>query len=181
MKDPQSFQLLVDDYSELVFNLSLSILQNRQEAEDATQEIFTIIYLSINSFKGDSKLSTWIYSIGTNKCRDILRRRNRKKRFAFFVSTDHVLANQQTNHRDPYMHPGIELENQERASILFSAIDALPENQRIAFSLHKLEGIPYDEIANIMETSLSSVESLIFRAKQNLKKSLDSYYRENEL
>jgi RNA polymerase sigma-70 factor (ECF subfamily) len=78
------------------------------------------------------------------------------------------------------MHPGIELENQERAAILFSAIDKLAENQKIAFTMHKIEGMPYDEIAVIMETSLSSVESLIFRARQNLKQVLASYYDENE-
>jgi RNA polymerase sigma-70 factor (ECF subfamily) len=56
----------------------------------------------------------------------------------------------------------------------------LPENQKIAFTMHKIEGIPYEEIASIMETSLSSVESLIFRARQNLKQALASYYEENE-
>ena len=178
--DSRAYQQLVDDFSDLVYTISLSILQNKEEAEDATQEIFTILFLSIQQFKGEAKLSTWIYSITTNKCRDILRRRRRKKRFAFFVSTDDASANNSSNHRDPFMHPGIELENQERATILFSAIDRLPDKQRIAFTLHKIDGTSYEDIASSMEMSLSAVESLIFRARQNLKRSLEAYYIENE-
>ena len=78
------------------------------------------------------------------------------------------------------MHPGLELENQERGAILFAAINKLPENQKTAFTLYNLESFPYEEIAQIMNTSLSAVESLIFRARQNLKKSLSDYYEENE-
>ena len=78
------------------------------------------------------------------------------------------------------MHPGFELENQERGSILLAAINTLPENQKTAFTLFNMEGIPYEEIAEIMNTSISAVESLLFRARQNLKKKLADYYEANE-
>jgi RNA polymerase sigma-70 factor (ECF subfamily) len=74
----------------------------------------------------------------------------------------------------------IELEKKERSAILFSAINQLPENQKIAFTMHKIEGMSYEETAQIMNVSLSSVESLMFRAKKNLKQLLSNYYEKNE-
>ena len=72
------------------------------------------------------------------------------------------------------------MENKERAAILFSAIKRLPEKQRLAFTMHKLEGISYEEIAQILNVTLGSIESLLYRAKQHLKQSLSDYYEENE-
>ncbi len=80
--------------------------------------------------------------------------------------------------QDPpdFHHPGITLDNKERASVLFKAIEKLPENQKIAFNLHKIEGLSYQEVSEVMKLSLSSVESLLHRAKNNLKKNLEDYY-----
>lgn len=179
--DQKAFQFLIAEYSQKVYNLSLGILQNEEDAEDITQEVFTTVFLSINQFKGESKLSTWIYRITVNKCREFIRKRSRKKRFGFLTSLENVEHKSFQSENANFMHPGIELENQERASILFEALNRLPENQKIAFSMHKLDGLPYEEIADIMQTTLSSVESLMFRARQNLKKLLAVYYEENEL
>ena len=79
------------------------------------------------------------------------------------------------------MHPGIELEKKERSALVFSAINRLPENQKIAFTMHKIEGVSYEETAQIMNISLYSVVSLMFRAKKNLKLLLGNYYEKNEL
>lgn len=176
----KAFELLLSVFSGKVYNLCLGILHSQEDAEDVTQEVFTTVFLSIKQFKGESKLSTWIYRISVNKCQEFIRKRSRKKRFGFSLPIESLELNTGNSIKANFMHPGIELENQERAAILFSAIDKLAENQKIAFTMHKIEGIPYDEIAVIMETSLSSVESLIFRARQNLKQLLASYYDENE-
>ena len=79
-----------------------------------------------------------------------------------------------------FNHPGIALDNKERAAVLFKAIDRLPENQKIAFTLHKVEGLSYQEISDVMKTSVSSVESLMHRAKNNLKKLLRDHYENKE-
>lgn len=176
----KAFSLLTSNYSAKVYNLSFSILQNQEDAEDVTQEVFTTVFLSISQFKGDSKLSTWMYRITVNKCQELIRKRSSKKRFGIFTTYDKMETATASSIKANFVHPGIELENQERSAILFGAINCLPENQKIAFTMHKIEGIPYEEIASIMETSLSSVESLIFRARQNLKQALASYYEENE-
>lgn len=76
-------------------------------------------------------------------------------------------------------HPGIDLENREKANVLFKAIDMLPENQKVAFTLCKIEDLSYSEISEIMKTSVASVESLLHRAKENLRKHLYIYYKNN--
>jgi RNA polymerase sigma-70 factor (ECF subfamily) len=80
-------------------------------------------------------------------------------------------------HPPDFNHPGVTLDKKEDAGQLFKAIKNLPENQRIAFSLHKIEGLSYQEVSDVMKTTISSVESLIHRAKINLKKKLEEYYR----
>lgn len=174
----KAFHALLDTYSTMVYNLALNILHNEKDAEDIAQEVFTSVFLTIHQFKGDAKLSTWIYRIGVNKCQELIRSRSRKKRFGFLTTLDKAETGTQLSAN--FNHPGIALENKERSALLFAALDRLPENQRIAFTLHKMDGIPYEEIAGIMSTSLSSIESLIFRARQNLKKILSDYYEENE-
>jgi RNA polymerase sigma-70 factor (ECF subfamily) len=109
---------------------------------------------------------------------DHLRRKKRKKRFAYIQSL--FGPNNETIIEKPdFNHPGVKLDNKERAAILFTAINQLPENQKIAFTLHKLEGLSYQEISDVMKTSVSSVESLMHRAKNNLRKHLTGHY-ENE-
>jgi RNA polymerase sigma factor (sigma-70 family) len=76
-----------------------------------------------------------------------------------------------------FHHPGVELDNKERAAILFRAMQKLPENQRIAFTLIKAEGLSYEETADIMNVTVKAVEALMHRAKDNLKKHLQQYYQ----
>ena len=76
------------------------------------------------------------------------------------------------------VHPGVKLENKERATILLTKIDQLPEKQRTVFLLHKMEAQSYQEIAQVMKTSVSAIESLMHRAKMNLRKSLSDYYQD---
>ena len=177
--DEKAFQLLVDLFSKKVYNTCIGMLQNKEDAEDVTQEIFITIHININEFREESSLSTWIYRIALNKCLEFIRKKDRKKRSGIFKSIFSSDGERAIENHSDFMHPGIQLENQERAKVLFKAIELLPEQQKTAYILHKLEQVSYNEIASIMEVSLSSVESLLFRAKQNLKKHLTIYYEEN--
>jgi RNA polymerase sigma-70 factor (ECF subfamily) len=169
-----AFRFLIDSYGDRVLNTILSIIQSREDAEDLTQEVFVEVYNSIEKFKGESQLYTWIYRIATTKALDLIRKRKAKKRFAFITS---IFSNENEEMEiQDFHHPGIEAENQERAKILFKAMNKLAENQRIAFTLSQVENLSYKEIAEVMKLSVSSVESLIFRAKTNLKKLLRDYY-----
>lgn len=171
-----SFQEIYETYKNKVFNTVISYLQNHEDAEEVTQDVFVEVHRSASNFEGKSSLSTWIYRISINKSLDFIKSKNRKKRFAFMSSLFNASGDLQ--HDAPnFYHPGVALEQKENAAILFKAIDSLPENQKTAFILSKVEGLSYAEISEVMQMSVSSVESLLFRAKQNLQKELSNFYK----
>ena len=175
-----AFAQLIDDYQDKVFGKCLSFVPNKEDAEDIAQEVFVEVFKSIKKFKGNSTLSTWIYRITTNKCLEFIRKKNTKKRFAFLQSLfGNEVPLDRTSYFTEFKHPGILLENQEDAEVLYSAIDRLPEDQRVAFTLHKIEGLSYKEISEITKKSIPSIESLLFRAKKNLQKLLLDFYKNN--
>lgn len=152
-----------------MYNTALSYLQNKQEAEEITQDVFLTIFNKAHTFKGISKVSTWIYRITINKAINQIDKRKRQP-----LSDKEV----REYHRIDFEHPGVLLENKEKAKYLFSVIDSLSENQKTAFILSYVEGLPQQEVADIMTVSRKSVESLLQRAKTNLKKKLISIYPE---
>ena len=176
----RAYQMLVNAYASQIYNVCFNLLRNQEDAEDVTQEVFTTVFLSIDTFSGSSKLSTWIYAIALNKSKEFLRNKTRKKRFGFMLRIDNEESFSVTNSIVEFEHPGVLLENKQRTELLFSAIDKLAETQREAYLLHKIEGLSYTEIADIMKTSVSSVESLMFRAKKRLQELLKDYYEKNE-
>lgn len=173
-----AFNRLLDDYQQKVFSTCISFVPNKEDAEDIAQEVFLEIFKSISKFKGDSKLSTWIYRIATNKCLEFIRKKNTKKRFAFMQSMlGNEIALDKTSYFTEFNHPGIVLENKEKSAIIFKAINSLSENQRVIFTLAKIDGKSYQEIIEITGKSLSSVESIMFRAKKSLKEKLEIFYK----
>ncbi|WP_428223481.1 RNA polymerase sigma factor [Flavobacterium sp.] len=175
----QAYVYLLEQYEKKVFNLCLSFIPNNTDAEDVAQEVFIEVFQSIGKFKKNAKLSTWIYAITKNKSLDFIRSQNAKKRKSLLHTIFMDDAERFDNLFVEFEHSGVVLENKENAEALYKAINLLPDNQRVAFTLHKMDHMSYEEVANVMETSLSSVESLLFRAKGNLKKSLKNYYKEN--
>lgn len=177
-KSTVAYSKLVDDFQQKVFSTCISFVPNREDAEDIAQEVFVEVFNSIAKFKGDSKLSTWIYRITTNKCLEFIRKKNTKKRFAFLQSiTGNAIPIDKTDYFTEINHPGILLENKELNATLFKAINSLPESQSVVFTLHKIDGKSYQEVAEITNKSLSSVESVMFRAKKNLQNVLGNYYK----
>lgn len=170
--DEQAFKFLVETYQDRVYNTAFSILQNQEDAEDVAQEVFIKVYRSINKFKGESKLSTWLYRIATTGALDVLRSRKSKKRFGL-VQRIFGDNNEPVFELPDFNHPGISLDKKENAAKLFRAISQLPENQRLAFTLHKMEDLSYQEVSEVLNTSVAAVESLMHRAKQNLRKILE--------
>ena len=170
--DESAFKFLVDTYQDLVFNTAIGIVQNAEDAEDVSQEVFIQVYRSIHGFKGESKLSTWLYRITTTRSLDHLRTRKSKKRFGLLQRLFGE-SNEPLMELPDFHHPGVDLEKKENAARLFKAIAQLPENQKTAFTLHKLEDLSYQEVSEVMQTSVSAIESLMHRAKQNLRKILE--------
>lgn len=176
LRQEMAFRYLVEKYQVKVYNTALAIVQNPEEAEDIAQEVFIGVYESVAKFRGDAKVSSWVFRITTTKALEALRKRKTQKRWGGFLSSLLGKEEEEIHHPVDFVHPGVVLENQERASILFKAIGQLADNQKVAFTLHHVEGLSYQEITEVMELSLSSVESLLFRAKANLKKLLKDYY-----
>lgn len=170
------FKNTYDQYKILVYNISLNYLQNTEDAEEITQDVFIQVYQSLTKFKENSTLKTWIYRITINKCLDFIKHKNSKKRLFVFgkkANNEYEILNVST-----FEHPGILLENKEKSQILFEVINQLPENQKTAFILSKIDGLSNPEISEIMQVSISSVESLIFRAKNMLKEKLAQKFEE---
>jgi RNA polymerase sigma-70 factor (ECF subfamily) len=176
--DNQAFKRLVDEWQDMVYNTALGIVQKEEDADDITQDVFIQVYQSVSSFKGESKFSTWLYRIVISKALDHVKKKKRKKRFAFVQSIFGNYAEEDI-YPEEFNHPGVLMENKERAAELFKAMQQLPDNQRIAFTLHKLEAQKHQDIAAIMNLSVTATESLIARAKGNLRKILKQYYEEN--
>jgi len=176
----EAYGRLLDEYRQKVFGTCISFVPNKEDAEDIAQDVFVEVFNSISKFKGNSKLSTWIYRISVNKSLEFIRKKNTKKRFGFMQS---LLGNDIPIDRSSYFtefkHPGIQLENKEKNEILFAAINRLPEAQRIVYTLNKIDDLSYQEVSEVTKKSISSIESLLFRAKKNLQKLLFDYYKKD--
>jgi len=174
-----AFKQMVTSWQDLVYNTSLGLVQNEMDAEDVTQEVFVKAWESIAGFKGESKLSTWLYRITVTKSLDFLRSKKRKKRFAYIQSlfglNDELII-------DPadFLHPGVKIEKKELSVALFKAISQLPEQQKAAFVLSRVEGLNHKEVSEVIGTTVPAVESLLQRAKLNLRKNLGEVYRKEK-
>lgn len=171
-----AFKECVELHKDKVLSTCYHFLQNKIDAEDIAQEVFMEVWQSIHKFKEDASLSTWIYRIAVNKSLDHLKKKKRKKRYGFQVPIDNQNEDKPEIQIANGNTPENILEHKERTIILHNALNKLPENQKVAITLSKYEGYSYKEIAEIMATSVSAVESLIFRGMKNLKKHLSNYY-----
>ncbi len=180
--DPGAFETLITEYQDKVVNTCARFVYNRQDAEDVAQDVFVEVFQSVRKFRGQSRLSTWIYRISVTKSLDFIRKKTRKKRLGkvkrmFGLSTDEEPAS--IDPADPSPSPQAALETQEQSEILKKAIGDLPENQRIALILTTYEQLSQSNVSLVMGNTVSAVESLVHRAKKNLRLSLQTYYEKN--
>lgn len=174
----EAFKKMVENYQQMVVNTCFGMVHNTEDAEDIAQEVFIEVFRSIQNFRADAKFSTWLYRIAVNRSLNFIRDNKKNKWFQSF--DDSVQAKNlqlKTITTRGTENPEIVLENSQRANLLHEAIDSLPNNQKVAFSLSKYEDLSYKEISEIMDLSLSSVESVIHRAKKNLQKKLYKCYK----
>lgn len=179
--DPAAIRSLVDQYQPLVLRTARGFVRNTEDARDIAQEVFIDILANLHRFKAQSGLSTWIYRITVNRSLNYLRSNKRRKgRLAYSDDNsagEHGVA---MNFHDPgQKNPAELLEQKERSKILHDAIQSLPEKQQVAFNLAEYDDLSYKEIAEIMHLSISSIESLLFRARRNLQKKLWACYKKS--
>ena len=164
-----SFPDVYEKHQHLAYNLCLNYLQNRQDAEEAAQDVFVKIHAKLPTFEGKSSLKTWVYRVTVNHCLDVLKARKRHKRFAFITGLFGGDEKPDPAFSD-FNHPGILLEDREALEMLFGKINQLPDNQKTALILKYIDDLPQREIAEVMQVSEKAVESLLQRAKQQLRK-----------
>ncbi len=154
---------IYDRYSARIYNFAFRFLKNAEAAEDATQEVFVKMLKHANQFQGDAKLSTWLFSITANWCRDYLRKSDNKAKEA----EDVLLTLPSPEHT-----PERNLEQRESEIRVQKALSALTPEQREAIVLSRYQGLSYAEIAQIAGCSEGAVKTRVFRAMETLKKAL---------
>lgn len=169
--DESAFDFLYERHHLSVLNIAYRLLGNRDAAEDIAQEVFVKLYASPRSYRPTAKFTTWLYRITYNACIDEMRRSKNTAR----LSEEGGKSTSDTG-----ISPESASELNELALAVQSAITSLPEKQRAAVVLQRYENLSYQEIAAVLKTSVSSVESLLFRARESLKAKLSSYVEETE-
>jgi RNA polymerase sigma factor (sigma-70 family) len=169
-KSERALDEIIEKFQNNVYNTCLGLVQNSEDAEEITQDVFVKVYNNCSSFKGDSSFSTWLYRIAINESLQYLRKKNAKKSIQWLTGFFGKKENE--NSVITFEHPGILIEKKEDAKSLFKAINTLPEKQKVAFNLKNIEMLSTKEVAEIMETTENAIESLLQRAKQNLKTQL---------
>jgi len=157
---------IYDRYSGRIYNFAFRFLKNAEAAEDATQEVFVKMLRYANQFNGDAKLSTWLFSITANWCRDYLRKADNKAK-----ESDDVLVQLPASSE---LSPDRTLEQRENEQLVRKALATLTPEQREAILLSRYQGLSYAEIAQIAGCSEGAVKTRVFRAMETLKKTLTS-------
>lgn len=167
------FETIYNEYKNIVYNMCLHYVLNAEDAQDITQEVFVKIYQRYHQYnKEAASLKTWIYRIAINHCLDFLKAKKRGKRFGFLSALFYPDSSEPISDAIIINHPGIETEDKEALQNLLQIIYTLPENQKTAIILSKIEDRTQKEVAEIMNTSIKAVESLLQRAKQSIQKKL---------
>ena len=169
--DRNAFAALVSAYETKIYNLALRYLGNREDAMDASQEVFLRVFRFLPGFQEESGFSTWIYRIGVNVCKDMLAKQSRRNEQSLEVEDedDEQRTMELADHR---YTPEQIVENAELRSVLSEAIAALPDQQREVIVLRDIQGLSYDEIANVLSLEPGTVKSRLSRARENLRKKL---------
>jgi RNA polymerase sigma-70 factor (ECF subfamily) len=173
-EDRIGFEELFDRYSSMVFSLAYQVLGDREEALDVSQEVFLAIYSKMDSFRGESSLKTWIFSIAVRRASNRFRWWNRKRRRGTVSLEEHLSRKPDQDYsidlRSPVKSPEEEMILKEERDRITGWLRELPMQQRIAVVLRDIEGLTYEEIAESMKISLGTVKSRIARGREMLKR-----------
>ncbi|MET3107192.1 RNA polymerase sigma-70 factor (ECF subfamily) [Oxalobacteraceae bacterium GrIS 2.11] len=166
--DKRAFELLVLKYQRKLMRLVLYFVRDQAEAEDIVQETFIKAYRALSKFRGESAFYTWLYRIGVNTAKNHLVRQRRRVP----TSTDSDVQEAETFDESDGLRetntPESVLESKQLAETVNEAMSSLPEELRVAISLREIEGLSYDEIAELMACPIGTVRSRIFRARETI-------------
>ena len=171
-----AYEELIERFADMVHRVCYRILQNAQEAEDAMQETFITVYRRIDSFRGDAKLSSWLYRVATNTALSMLRSNIRKQ------GRDLSLENDEDDERSlpdaEVIVPETFILQQESRALLEQGLEAMSPKLRAAVVLYEIEGLSMKETAQALGISESAAKLRVHRGRQFLQKYLAQYYEE---
>ena len=174
-RDKHAFEVLIHRHQRSVLNFIFRLMGNHTDAEDLTQEVFLRIWKAAGTYKPDAKFTTWLYRIATNLC--INKQRAIRIRRLFVQSPS---QEQRQGSKDSFiigegaelLTPEDRLIDSEQSVQLLNALNELPTSQRLTIVLKIYDEMSYQEIAQIMDRTVTAVDSLLIRAKKNLRKKL---------
>lgn len=170
--DRDAFNILVQTYQRQVINLAYGMLSDTEDATDAAQEVFIKVYRNIDRFEGKSSLSTWIYRITSNVCKDFLRKRTRTIQSVSIYESSEDDDDRPMEIKDSSPTPQEHMEITETQREVRKALDELPEEYKSVIVMYDLEGLSYDEISNVLQCPVGTIKSRLNRARKALKKNL---------
>ena len=165
-KKKEALDSLINSHGRSIYNIALFMVNETSAAEDITHDVFLRIFKGLSRFKGEAKLSTWIYRITHNVCYDYLKRKKKWKHEDLEILDGKKADFFNPDPQDSYFKEWTQ-------KTVRSAVQELPESQRMAITLHYFHSLRYEDIANIMNVSIGTVKSNIHRGKQHLKQTLN--------
>ena len=169
--DKQAYNLLVQKYQSKVLSLISRFVKNQADAADVAQEAFIKAYRALPNFRGESAFYTWLYRIAVNTAKNYIVSQGRKAP-ANDVDADEAEYYDGSDALKEFASPERLMLSSEIKKVIFDTLETLPEELRMALTLRELEGMSYEDIANIMECPVGTVRSRIFRAREAIDKVL---------
>ncbi len=171
--DKQAFNLLISRYQYKILRLVSRYIKDPVEQEDVTQEVFIKSYRAISNFRGDSEFYTWLYRIAVNTAKNHIVAVNRRPP-GQDVDVDELTYSRESYHLTEYETPDVIMQNDELVEGIRKAINELPTELREAITLRELEGLSYEDIADVMDCPIGTVRSRIFRARATITAAITS-------
>lgn len=176
-REEEAFRVLMQRYEKKVFGIAYGITLDREESRDIVQEVFVKVYESIDTFRGESKLSTWLHRITVNLCLNWKRRWKRRFRWQH-EPIDSKETSQRADAEGKDRRPDVIYEKKELEQVFWQSLRKIPETARAVFVLKEVEGLSYDEIAQTLNIRKGTVSSRLYYARRKLKDALRAHERE---
>lgn len=179
--DETAFTQLVTGYQDRLLGVLYHLLDNQEAAEDLAQEVFLRVYRSRNAYEPTARFSTWLFRIANNLASNLRRDQGRKREIALATSDSGPLGPRPEERilaEKSALMPSRQLDKIETRAMVQAALQSLSERQRLAVLLHKFEEMSYADIGATLEMSPAAVKSLLSRARENLRTSLEPYVRQ---
>lgn len=178
-RDEDAFEEMVETYQHRVFNTTYHIVGDREEAKEVTQEVFIAVFKHIDSFRGDSKFSTWLFSIATNRAKNrikYLSRRDHKQHQNIQATTESKFDDNPDSVGHSSAKPDEEAMGRELEEVIQAGIESLKEKYRTIVVLRDVENLSYEDISEALDVPEGTVKSRLYRARSKLKSYVQEHY-----